>query len=336
MNTIYEHIEPYTELELDCAQNLYVTLIKFQGYEERYLGAVWPWEFILNSPEVDSIDKWKVIRITNSKCVNQERLEKLYKARLIYYYPDSVDEMWEKIKDSLDRQVPVIAAVDQYYAHYHYPYIYKKQHGFHAVMPLCYDDNNMEIYCVSSVPRYKGTITYEEFTEGIKGCGVLWYAGLDFKDKPYRVDEEEVWNGFRNLVEDIKLRYENYCGKRNDSTGIIYTPDMINMLEELRFIKDDDRLLEEVDLFCDGLWGWSVGRKGKWLSEYLKMPFVKSGNNSWEECIELIEQNSRDWMLAYRVLFKGLQGGEIRNALSQALDKLYIVLERDRKLLGIL
>jgi hypothetical protein len=317
---------PFTELELDCVQNLFATLLMNYGFELRYLGAAWPWEFNWNAKDQEM---WKPLRLMASKCVSKERMMSLYHASAVYHYPGSESEVMNYILEYSRRHIPVIVCVDQFYVPYHYPYIYQQRHGLHTTMITGEGKTADSFTCISAIPVYQGDYSMTDLKQGIAACNVKWLSVLECKDMGQAAKEGDVYQEFITRLTQVRQNYEESAAV----SGKCYAPWIICILQELLQQKDIEEIRRELELICDGTWGWTVDRKGAWLNSYLAMTEVKARNSSVMETLPLVEANSNNWMVAYRLLFKASQSKDVRKPIIKAIEKLQIIVEQEKGIL---
>lgn len=315
MEKLILDMEPCMKIEIDCFHNLMITLLEHHGFETKYVGAVWPWQFEIIKPE-NNDGPW--VKIENAECMDEAKLKDYYGLDLNICWNDKTGEALKVVRDLLDNNIPVFAGLDQYYVHYHYPHIYGKVHGMHTTLVVGYNEAAEELYCISEIPRYKGTMSIKEFEKAVQGNKGLWYATLPITEGAHNPDEAVVWERFLAEVKEKKVSFRK-TGFTGNKSG--YTCDMVDIIKELSCIEDDGELLKKAEVLCDGVWGWHVDRRGLILKEYLRMPYVRSVFPHWEKCINLIDMANKNWIIAYRSIFKGLNNG-IRPMVLRAIEKL--------------
>ena len=327
------NIEPYTELELDCYQNLLVTLVSYYKYDVKYLGAIWPWQYVLLSQQNEFENS--ILRLRNVICASYERLKQFYGIKVNIVNYDDYSDAWEQIKAYLDKSIPVIVEVDQYYVHYHFPYIYKKQHGIYFVLLTGYNDSCTEAYCVDAIPYYKGMISVNELIEGMRSSAVdkKFYI-LDLPANKVDCGEDFVYSNLLDSLNQIKLSRSSSVSEVKLQKRIMLANDIICHINDWLIKKDDVELKEFIKILCDGTWGWEVERIGKWFAAYVQMPYVRSVFAGWEECVDLVSKNNYDWMVAFRLLFKGGQS-KTRDMTYRALEKLTDIELREQRIISL-
>ncbi|MNI23134.1 hypothetical protein D3C73_767070 [compost metagenome] len=317
-------ISTLSKPELDCYQNLVASLIQDSGYCTEFLGAVWPWEFARKSEQYES-----VIRLVDTEPVNLNSLKNLYNINMNTIFPVDVEAAWDDIKNKLDEAIPVIVNFDQFYAHYHYPHIYGKQHGEHAVMLLRYEDKSELVDCVSSIPFYKGTMHYNQLFMGMKEVSELSYTVLAFGDKNLIKSKYSVWREFLILIKQLRQAYTESLHQDSENE-MIYAPGFKRLLEEL-ILLDDQELSETLRILCTGTWGWHIDRRCKWTINFILLFKTNSNEEQLTRIIELLEENNRDWILVYRFLFKSSQTLK-KNELYNTVERLERIIEREVKI----
>lgn len=312
-------IEPYVEPELDCLQNLYASLLQAHGLEVRYLGAIWPWEFRY-------IGDHKKYQIENTRCVTQKRLKTLYGVDLLRYKPETTEMMWEEIQQLLKQGIAVVAEIDQYYVPYHYPYIYQKKHGVHFVLLLGYNSKTDVLDCIDTIPKYKGTLRREEFLDGIKSNGRLWYSVIQFPQENRQIGEKVVWQNFHVSIMGLNRKYNTQMEIQK-----VYTSFFISRLKYVLEDRESQTLLQELVYMCNGTWGWEVDRKGNWLIEYIRITGKKK-NTCFNELAELIRRNNQNWTLVFRLLFRESKRKPREEMVLEAIRLLYVILELEGRI----
>lgn len=328
MEKLILDIEPCMEIEIDCFHNLQMMFLKHHGFETKYIGAIWPWQFEITESG-NNAGPW--IKIENAECMDKKKLNDYYGLDLNIYWNDKIDEAWPVVRGLLDKNIPVFAGLDQYYVHYHYPHIYGKEHGMHTTLAVGYSEARGELYCVSEIPRYKGSMSVNEFERAVEGNKGLWYSTLPVSEGAHNPDDEFVWERF---LAELKDKNSSCIKKDIAGTKLAFTKDIIDIMKELSCIEDDGELSKRTEVLCEGVWGWHVDRRGQILKEYLKMPYVKSVFPYWEKCIKYIDEANKNWIVAYRSLFKGLHGS-IGPMLDRTIEKLSANLAIEDEILSL-
>ncbi|MGG4551398.1 BtrH N-terminal domain-containing protein [Paenibacillus humicus] len=314
-------IIPITTPELDCYQNLVASIIQDRGYCVEFLGAVWPWEFTRDSKR----DK-ELFILVDTEPVNINSLKKIYNIRMEITFPKDIETAWVDIKNKLDEGIPVITNFDQFHAHYHYPHIYGKRHGEHAVMLLSYDDQTKLIACVSSIPFYKGTMHYNQLFMGMQEVSELSYTILVFGDAGLVKSKYNMWSEFHILIENLKLTY--FGSMHQDSENeMIYAPGLKRLLEDL-LLQENQQLSENLQTLCSGTWGWHIDRRCKWTINFILLFKNKLNEGTISRIVNLLEENNRDWVLVYRFLFKASQTLK-KSELYNTVERLQHIIERE-------
>lgn len=324
-----DNIIPYVEFELDCVQNLYATILKSNGYDLKYFGSMWPWEFIWDS---EGQEKWKPLKLMSSKCISREKIKDIYDLNIIYRYLETTKELILELDDYIKTYKAVIVNIDQFHAHYHYPYIYHKQHGIHATMITGIDSKSGDYYCVSAVPEYKGMFSRKELCDGIESSFTKWISIVEIPSCSKKVDDFKVYSEFLAVLEEI---YKSYS-EADYKTEKYYTKDIIKFLEKLLMFEDEVELKKELELICDGTWGWSVHKKGPWLKRYLSTDSFFKNNIKIEAALSLIDEICSEWMIAFRFLFKASQSKEVKKLINKSIYKLREIMVKECNLLEML
>lgn len=290
-----EHILPYTEMKLDCFQNLIITMLNYYNVNIDFLGATWPWLF-----EKDYVNK--EVAIVNKIICNNERMKTLYNISLVQKTFDlNITADIRKIVTDM----PIIVNLDQYYVPHHYPHIFNKQHGRHSLLLLNFDQNQ-GVFCLDTMPEYKGFIDCESLAMGIKSFpykfGHLKYCWLESEKINYKSDQETLFIYFSQL---LKATYEiNNLSSHKSDLGL---KNILNIVKEM----DEDgeiKLNKLLDRLLQGTWIWEVNRSPNWLIKYLKTDYVTKmlGTNNIEATTERIADVNNKVALAFKVLYKYL------------------------------
>ena len=331
-------INPCIDFEIDCFQNLQMMFLKHYNMEIRYLGAVWPWLFELKYlSSLFENEMW--IDIQNKDCIDKKKLNELYGLSQETFSFKNMDSIWMEICNLLDHNIPVLVGMDGFYVSYHYPHIYKKQHGLHTTMVVGYDKLTQDIFCVSEIPKFKGVIPFGEFVNGVKSDKINvnknpWYTIILNKENIQNPDESLVWQNFILELDKLKLD-ELVIDKDMIMPQTVGLMDVIEILRKLILIEDDSELSKKIEVMCRGAWGWHIDRRGNLLIQYLKMHYVKSNFSNWGKCIQLIELGNKNWVAAYRWLHKGIYGNT-RTMLLRAIDKLLMNIKVEKEILQLL
>lgn len=70
LNVSFQNTLPFSEPRLDCYQNCVATLLRAQGENIVYLGACWPWEFVVHAKS-DTARSLNDYVLRNTKCVKR-------------------------------------------------------------------------------------------------------------------------------------------------------------------------------------------------------------------------------------------------------------------------
>ena len=321
-------IKPYTEYTLDCIQNLYVSLLHHYQYDIRLLGACWPWEFkLIDARRPSDILQKQVI---NTRLTSEERLIKIYGAKLMYHAFADIGSMWREIKAMLENNVPVVVGIDHFDVQYRAQIDkYHVQQGEHTVMLQGYNSSSRELYFIDTMPVYKGSISESVFLRSLESNERgLWFSEIQFQDNRCQIDLEILWDYF---IESIR-RIEEGDG----SSGCIYTDYFIRLMRTLLESKNEIDLEKELKCLCSGLWGWEIDRKGIWFNQFLKLCQSKNLVETVQECIDLTVKNNRNWILVFRPLFMATKGSSPEPMAEKALLKLQEIRQTDQELFELI
>lgn len=324
-----KELEPYDYLKLDCFQNLVVTLLQHYQLPVEYLGTMWPWTFQV-VPEMDEEDNLLSYHVENAECATSQHIKEIYNADLVTEEIQDGSFVLEKVKKFIDQKVPVIVGIDQFYVPYHYPYIYHKLHGPHSIIVTTYESSKEEVECVDAIPRYKGTIPYSEFEEGVKQKERPWHSILLMPEEEFVLEEERIWNVFLDSVHNVRNNYE--AGKYE----ICYAPAIRKIITSIVNNPEKEKQIYSLKQLCEGVWLWEIGRKPEWLVAYLKTPYVQHNYNKWQEVIELIEANNKDWQLASKFLFMATKKKENSGFLERVLGYFDVIIDREKGIMNLL
>ena len=234
-------IQPYTEMKLDCYQNLLVTLLNHYGCNIELLGSILPWLFEDKNPNNGKH------KITNQVVATDKRIEELFGYKVVrkYFSPDNI---LEKIAEEIEVN-PIIVNVDQYYVPHHYIHIYKKKHGQHSLLLIGKEESG-SIICVDTFPEYYGPISSESLKEGIENfpsLHVLFQYSLLSKQNNLKVKNlGEIFDDFILSAKKVECEASN---EKNFSISYI----LLEVLKNLNTLSEDD-FFHWLNSFCEGTW----------------------------------------------------------------------------------
>ena len=295
-----KNIPPYTEMKLDCFQNLLITILIHYGLNVDYFGATWPWLF-----EIDYINEEAVI--VNKVICNDERIKTLYNIALAK--KDFSEDIISDIRRIVD-EMPIIINLDQYYVPH--PHIFNKQHGRHSLLLLS-DDQEQGVFCLDTMPEYKGFIDRESLVIGIKSFpykfGYSKYCWLESERINYNVDQESLFMYFTQLLNATYII--NDLPSHKLDLGL---KNILNTVKEMNEGSEAE-LSESINKLFQGTWTWEIDRSPNWLIRYLKTDFItkKLGSDSIEKVTERIAAVSNMVALSFRVLYKYLISKKIND-----------------------
>ena len=318
----------YGGYPLDCLQNLYVSLLDYYRYDVRLLGACWPWEFI-NLPEIN--DGSVHIRIINSRLASCERLERLYKMKLIYGKCDDVTAILRDINDLLDSRIPVVTGFENYNPPYRGNSDETVRLLEHTIMLLGRDPQDRGIYFMDTMPAHEGKIAESELMRCFNANRRLWYSRLEASVTFYQMSTEELWGVLVSEIGRIKTRYFSSA-----SNEFIYTGFFIGLLEDILLHKKAEEANAILSDCCAGLWGWELGRKSRWFLAFLETAQNAGLFGNVRECKSIINKIDLEWTLAFRLLFMASRGNAVFTPAERALQKLRRISEEESKLMRIL
>lgn len=142
----------------------------------------------------------KEVAIVNKIICNNERMKTLYNISLVQKTFDlNITADIRKIVTDM----PIIVNLDQYYVPHHYPHIFNKQHGRHSLLLLNFDQKQ-GVFCLDTMPEYKGFIDCESLAMGIKSFpykfGHLKYCWLESEKINYKFRSRNVVYIFFSVV----------------------------------------------------------------------------------------------------------------------------------------
>lgn len=313
-------IKPYIETELDCFQNLQISVLQYFDLETKYLGALWPWEFKFKYKNEHFIE------IENTDSIDNNKMKSVYNAKLITEDISVFKEKKHKITSYLNDNIPVFLGMDQFHVPYHLPTLYQKKHGLHTTLLTANNDIN-EFQCISAIPLYKGSISLGAIEHGSLN---KWFATLSLSDSR-NPNSAFIKGKFISILNIIKSKYDTDTSNINQHA---YTLDIIYILEKMCESSSVD-FAKKIEFLSSGTWGWKIGSKAKLLIEYLKMPELLSRGGNIVHCIDIITLINNEWIVAFRLLFKAIYSNT-KMLVQKVISKLKDIVELEKCLLNLL
>lgn len=319
-NTLF--IEPYEGYTIDCTQNLYISYLDYLGYDVRLLGACWPWEFEIFNDVIDDIHQYGII---SSRIVNVESLNRNYRLELSYFKIDNLVKIWNDILELVTKQIPVVLGLQNYNPLYRSKESITVKNIEHSIMLLGKEEVSDDICFIDTMPAYTGKITQIELYKYLSCNNRLWYATINRKSSFFQLEMGESWEHFKNLIVGLKEK------KTDSSKLIVYTEYFIDKLIGIKNSGCD--IEKKLSAVCMGLWGWELGRKSKWLIQYLLIASEQNLFSNIEKSIKLIEDIDHNWILAFRLLFMASKGNSTNKLLIRAIEKMSKISYLDNELI---
>ena len=286
--------------EVDCFQNLIFLLFDLNKLNVSNAWAIWPWEFQTKRHLVPNVfDDWLDIELTDP--MSAERLLNLFSVGCTFkknkYYEDLIGDFLNYLQNG----IPVLIALDQYYVPYHYPHIYQKQHGLHTMLLCNLSKLQNEVYCVSAIPPFNGKIKLSEFYNALTSDYIHpWYVVLSF-DMCKNPNRYDIWKKFKN---DLYIVSNNLDTMESNVT-VFYSSQILSIVKNIATFPVDT-MQQKLIKFCSGVWGWHISRRGRLLTEFLQQSQCYIHPVLLNKSIQLVQEISRDWELAFRILFKAV------------------------------
>lgn len=283
------NIEDTIELNLNCYQNMVVALLNNAGCDITLLGAVPPWIFYKRDGSGE---------IVNYYIADKNIVESLYGYTIKKQNFES-DNIIETLILNLNEH-PLIVNVDQFYVSHHYPHIFQKQHGEHSFIVNGYDKSKRKFFCVDSIPKYTGEISFEALELAIKNFPAIQrdkQYGFIEKINNTKIDNIELFNNFVKLSK----AYMN-----NNHTNV-YFSNFANVLFINKLICGQNKdIFSEIKNLLKGVWMWELDRTATWTIRYLNTQYVKQiYGEERVNCLskQILECNLKV-VAAYRILYK--------------------------------
>lgn len=255
MNKVEIDVNLLYEDELDCYQNLKMLLLENYGRNSKFMGACWPYEF-----QTKVYDNG-IRGISDVECLKEEQFMRFF---AVQYRDTTVAydaNIMNVIKESIDKNIPLIVSFDEYYSFYHYEHIFQKQHGDHAILVLGYDDDKEEISFFSAIPKYYGVMTYANFKNGIDALKERHIISIT-PDDHEAMHENDIWKEFIDDVKDIKAHYLGDTEKVFRDNNSIFVPQILNILEKVTHMEEEEAKSYLSNLL-QGTWVWHVDRRAR-------------------------------------------------------------------------
>lgn len=329
----FEPFELYTNIEIGCVENLNISILKKYGYDERYLGATWPWKFILNEKN-NSNDIWEPQRIKISRSVDYDKIKNFYglimKQRVFSNPFDTLEYILERIKN---KQF-VITLTDSYYTPYLYKHIYMHKHANHATLPVCFNKRNKKIICLSAIPKAKVTIPLVSFVNMLGYKDKFWCSTMLLPEKMKKVDPSIIYESFINEIEFTVQNYNNNVCLLDNLPA--YAKQVKDMLFNVGNSLSEEGKLCELNSILNGDEGYRIDKKAKLFIEYVNTPYFKERNPEYKRIISIIEDQNHAWRQIFVILYFAMKRNRINNSFEKTFQLLDDIVERDYRLFDLL
>lgn len=278
-------IEPFDLFQIDCFQNLILSILSSQDIDPCIFGSKWPWTFYKEK----STDE-----IFYQSFVNEKVLMEFCGYKLIEYNIDtsSIEDLRNLVKN-----YPIIINVDQFYISHHYPDIYNTKHGPHSLIIEAYDNSNLRFFAIGVLPKYKGWISTEEILKSLNSNHVE-SKKVYWLEKQYEVGnlEDKVKTSFINSLAESET-FENF--------------DFFQMNEMYDIFKRCLKNYQFYDICVDASkkrWFWEIGRLGKIFYYYVKSNkfFPISDKVNKEKILLEIKNIDRGLSVSFKKIYKVL------------------------------
>lgn len=308
LNVSFQNTVPFSEPRLDCYQNCVATLLRAQGENIVYLGACWPWEFVVHAKS-DTAHSLNDYVLRNTKCVKADVLKRFYGIYLRRSHAKG-EALLRELREGTRMKTPLIVNVDEFYMPYHFQHVYGKQHGVHTVLLFHMDSNKGLCQCISTIPMYKGDLPLESLKQGLEHNNSGWSYEVIERYEPHQIcipEPEAVSHTFAQILRQVYKGMVTPYHFNKSGRNFLHTRQLNLFLKELRNIESKSVAQQRTEWFCQGDWGWNVDRKSQWLMNYLSYENKRIGLRHYERIMELIPEIDRTWRLAFRQLFKDYQ-----------------------------
>ncbi len=279
---IFENINVYNEIEVDCFQNLLLSYLQLFHADTNYLKICWPWTFERHFVEKNAK---RYMILNQHESISLQRISDIYhnKGRQVYF--DENADRASVLEEYLKQYQAVFLCIDEYYIGYHYKHVFEKQHGLHTLLVTNIDMEQKVVQGISSIPVFKGNIPLDYFEKALYSPEIKeWFV--------YFESNKFETNPISSYKESMKKEF----ALEKSSDNIIYTKDIITHLKGIDFHDSD------IEYLCEGTWGWKITAKGEMLIDFIEKE--KPFNQKQSEIIEDIKNINLNWSKGYKLLFK--------------------------------
>lgn len=306
-------LKPYTDIKIDCNQNLILSVLDSEGIDVIRFGAIWPWRFNISTN----------CKVSNLYIISDERISTVAGYDIIYrkLNPDT-------LLNDLDDYIiygPVIVNVDQYYIKHHYKHVYLKEHGLHNLI-ITLKNVEHSYKCIDCIPEYSGDICNDELLKALVEYPVenmRYEVKYLRKNASCSQNEQELYESFMNSILESK----------KENTSKVHDMDILELSEIINTISDNGNNLDgELPIFLEGTWIWEIDRNAKLTIKYMEKYLSKIvDEETISRAVNEMMYINHQLSLVMKLLFKS-RICKSKDILKKALYNLKIAGEHETKL----
>lgn len=290
---IDKNLIPFTNVLVDCYQNMILTVLDFWRCNIKLIGAQWPWTYYIKDEYTDN----PIVK--NKYLIDKQKLKDIYNLDLekVKLKNDKVQIM-EDILHYLDI-CPIIINIDQYMVPYHYPHIYGKQHGPHSLMLYGYEKRKQVFRCVDSIPKFKGEIPVDTIIEGMQSFPgeVGGKLSISFIRDCTHMFCKDITDVLKFFVHSLLIPENDYIGS---------VEHIRNILCIQRQMLPDDSFFNWAVQFCKGTWIWEADHNGNFFVYFLECVRDETMVQDFAPIIEKASKLNLDINITFKKLYKAI------------------------------
>lgn len=275
------------KLEIDCLQNILISLCKYKDVIGFVPGAVWPWKYTI-------FEHNNKIEIENSDIVGFSYLKEMYDINCKFSKFDKDKKNKDTFLKILNNNKDyVILGVDQYYLSYQPGAIYKKKHGKHTlILEKGIIDN--KVICISSIPKFVGLIDLNDLVQAFTSPFIeSWIVNVEMDGANTYPEKKHFLECFKKSF-DNKIIYDEYGRVKKE----ICTVSLYNLFETMS--KNN-----QLDCFCENSWGWKMANRSQSLNYFI------SHISNDIELVQKVKAQGKKIDDMWKILFRKIYAGSI-------------------------